>query len=64
MKFRQLNFGTLLSLLLVTEIIMTSIGIVTHGSTKEISYMIVYIGVVWMIFSMVSMAMDHVIENK
>lgn len=64
MKIRKLSFGALLSLLLIIEIIMTSIGILSHASTREISFMIVYIGVVWIIFSMVSMAMELVIENK
>jgi phage-related holin len=63
MKFRKLNGRMLLVLLLITEIMMTSIGIISHTSTKEISFMIVYIGVVWMIFSFVSISMDIVLSE-
>ncbi len=63
MKFRKLNGRMLLILLLITEIIMTSIGIVTHANTQEIYYMIIYIGVVWMIFSMISIGFDIVTKE-
>ena len=63
MKFRKLNGRMLLILLLIIEIIMTSIGIVTHASTQDISYMIIYIGVVWTIFSMISMSFDIVTKE-
>ena len=63
MKFRKLNGRMLLILLLIIEIIMTSIGIVTHANTQEIYYMIIYIGVVWTIFSMISMGFDIVTKE-
>ena len=58
MKFRKLNGRMLLALLLITEIMMVSIGIISRASTKEISFMIVYIGVIWTIFSFISIGMD------
>ncbi len=63
MKFRKLNGRMLLLLLLITEIMMTSVGIVTHASIQEISFMVVYIGVVWTIFSFVSIGMDIVLNE-
>ena len=63
MKFRKLNGRMLLLLLLVTEILMISVGILSHASTKEISFMIIYIGVVWTIFSFVSVGMDIVLNE-
>lgn len=64
MKIRKLSFGALLSLLLIVEIIMTSIGIIFRVDTEEIAFTIVSIGVIWIIFSMISMAVDNTIGDK
>lgn len=44
----------LLSILMIVEIVATSIGIMSGMSTKEISYMITGIYIIWMVLSFIS----------
>ena len=52
----------LLSILMIVEIVATSIGIMSGMSTKEISYMIIGIYVIWMVLSFISI--DICRDNK
>jgi len=53
MMFKEPSIKILMSILMIIEIFATSVGILNGMSTKEMSYVIIGIYVIWMILSFV-----------
>ena len=51
---KQLSFQTLMSVLIVGEIMTVSTGILNHMTTKEISLMIIGFVIIWAVSILVS----------
>jgi hypothetical protein len=51
--FKEPSIKTLLSILMIIDILATSAGIINGMSTKEVSYVLICIYGIWMILSLV-----------
>lgn len=60
---KQLSIGTLLSVLIVGEIMTISAGILRHMNTEKIALLIVAFAGIWMIVILASVWVDRTVNG-